>query len=323
MKKILLLDTSVGSLNMGDEIINDSIKRNWPDLFSENYIYKVPTHTPPFHLYQYLIRGRVVSSYINADYKFLCGTNALGKNMFRPLPIWNIHLHNAFMLKETVCFGVGLGNNSKDVNLYTRLLYRTCLSRDYFHSTRDEATKLFLESLGYKAISTGCPTLWGLTPALCSKIPRTKSNAVVFTLTSYQPNTLLDKMMVEILQRNYEHLFFWPQTYGDMSYLESLGKYDCKIISPNLLSYDAILEGDLDYVGNRLHGGIRALQHTRRTIIISIDDRAEKMKESNKIPVIARKDIPEKLDSLINGNWSTFIDIDFPAINRWKSQFDF
>jgi len=47
------------------------------------------------------------------------------------------------------------------------------------------------------------------------------------------------------------------------------------------------------------------------------------MKESNNIPVIARKDIPEKLDSLINGNWSTFIDIDFPAINRWKSQFDF
>ena len=38
MKNVLLLDTSVGSLNQGDEIINISIKKNWSELFENNYI---------------------------------------------------------------------------------------------------------------------------------------------------------------------------------------------------------------------------------------------------------------------------------------------
>ena len=35
MKNVLLLDTSVGSLNQGDEIINISIKKNWSELFEK------------------------------------------------------------------------------------------------------------------------------------------------------------------------------------------------------------------------------------------------------------------------------------------------
>ena len=45
MKRILLLDTSVGSLNMGDEIIGRSIEVNWPDLFSSNYVMRLATHS--------------------------------------------------------------------------------------------------------------------------------------------------------------------------------------------------------------------------------------------------------------------------------------
>ena len=33
MKKILLLDTSVATQNVGDEIINDSIRMNWTELY--------------------------------------------------------------------------------------------------------------------------------------------------------------------------------------------------------------------------------------------------------------------------------------------------
>ena len=46
MKHILLLDTSVGSLNMGDEIINRSIERNWPELFRGTYIMRLGAYLP-------------------------------------------------------------------------------------------------------------------------------------------------------------------------------------------------------------------------------------------------------------------------------------
>lgn len=48
MKNVLLLDTSVGSLNQGDEIINISIKKNWSELFENNYIMNMASHTPMY-----------------------------------------------------------------------------------------------------------------------------------------------------------------------------------------------------------------------------------------------------------------------------------
>lgn len=75
---------------MGDEIIMDSIKRNMADIMDGNYYVSMPMHTPNFHAYQILF-GKKLETFIEADYKFLCGTNMLYTNMFRPLPIWNIH----------------------------------------------------------------------------------------------------------------------------------------------------------------------------------------------------------------------------------------
>ena len=55
MKNVLLLDTSVGSLNQGDEIINISIKKNWSELFENNYIMNMASHTPMYTLLQSII----------------------------------------------------------------------------------------------------------------------------------------------------------------------------------------------------------------------------------------------------------------------------
>ncbi|OMG07134.1 capsular biosynthesis protein, partial [Actinomyces naeslundii] len=97
MKHILLLDTSVGSLNMGDEIIGRSIEVNWPDLFSFNYVMRLATHTPMYTPVQNLLYKRKLSIFKGADIKFLCGTNALYTNMLRPLPAWNINYLNCRM----------------------------------------------------------------------------------------------------------------------------------------------------------------------------------------------------------------------------------
>ena len=263
-----------------------------------------------------------MEAYSSADLKFLCGTNALYTNMLRPLPGWNINVFNLSLVKDTLCLGVGTGINSTSVNWYTRYLYSKVLSKKYIHSVRDEDTKIFLEKLGFKAYNTGCPTIWGLTPDLCAKISNTKSTSVVFTLTSYQPDQIRDKAMIDILKKNYKYLYFWPQTIGDLNYLKTLTDDLPIVVSLNLFSYDKILDTEIDYVGNRLHGGVRALQHAKRTIIISIDYRADNMSENYNLPIIKRKNILEELDNKINSKWETKVEgIDFDLIKKWKHQF--
>lgn len=322
MKKITLLDTSIGSLNQGDEIINVSIKKNWPELFKENYVVKMATHTPMYTPLQSMLYRKKLSVIKNCDVKILCGTNALYTNMLRPLPTWNINILNCGLAKGTVCLGTGIGINSNKVNLYTRKLYQKVLSHKYVHSARDEKTKVFLENLGFKAINTGCPTLWGLTPEFCAHIPRIKSKNVVFTLTYYSRDNINDKRMVEILVQNYDKVFFWPQCIKDLEYLQSLGiEHQIEIICPNIFSFDLVLEGDIDYVGNRLHGGIYALQHYCRTIIIAIDYRAREMRKNYAFECIERENIVDCLEEKINSVWETRIcGLDFKAIEKWKRQ---
>lgn len=324
MKKILLLDTSIATQNVGDTIINKSIEINWPELFSSNFIVRFPSHTPPYLWWQQHFFPRKCNLAKHTDYKFLCGTNALYTNMFRPIPQWNINLLNASMLQGTVLLGVGSGINSSNINFYTKRLYSKVLSHDFVHSVRDDYTEEMLNKLGYKVINTGCPTIWGFTSDFCRQIPESKADSVIFTLTGYQSDVENDKMMVRLLQQNYNHLYFWPQTFEDLNYLKSLGRFEYQVIPPNLESYDKALEMDVDYVGNRLHGGIRALQHQKRSLIIAIDYRAENMLRNFSLPIISREKIKYDLEDIINSKTSVAVSgLDFEKIANWKSQFKF
>ena len=94
--------------------------------------------------------------------------------MLRPWPNWNINIFNAKPLKNSILLGVGCGVNSKSVNWYTKLLYKMVLSKDIEHSVRDNKAKEMLENMGFKAINTGCATLWKLSEELCKEIPTKK-----------------------------------------------------------------------------------------------------------------------------------------------------
>ncbi len=324
MKNILMLDTSVATTNIGDEIINVSIKNNWEDVFKKNYIVTLPTHTMQYSLLQKVLYKETMNVFKNAEYKFLCGTNALYTNMLRPFPSWNINLFNCELVHDTVCLGVGIGENSKTCNLYTKLLYDKVLSHKYIHSVRDEKAKKFLDEQGFKVINTGCPTLWGITEEFCSTIPKEKANSVVFTLTHYLSDRTKDREMVECLKRNYEKVYFWPQCIGDLEYLDSIcDSNDIIVVPANLDAYDELLSTNIDYVGNRLHGGIFAMQHRCRTIIIGIDYRLKEMRETYCLPALNREEIPEKLERMITSEWETRpIGIDENKIRIWKSQFE-
>ena len=135
---------------------------------------------------------------------------------------------------------------------------------------------------------------------------------------------ILDKEMIAILRRNYDTIYFWPQCVDDLAYLNELNESEGIIVLPsNLESYERILQtADIDYVGNRLHGGIYALQNKKRAIIISVDYRAEEMHKTFNIPCISRCQMAECLESKIQSSFETQITgLDFEKINNWLGQF--
>lgn len=62
------------------------------------------------------------------------------------------------------------------------------------------------------------------------------------------------------------------------------------------------------------------MQKKRRSIIISIDNRAEEMAKDYNINIIERDNINE-LEKLINSNIETKINLPIENINKWINQF--
>ena len=327
MKRILYFNTAVGSKNIGDYVINYSIKKQMEYLSSKSFVLELPTHTRTFGIIQKVFVPELIKSYKEFDYKFLCGTNALYTCMIRPNPCWNISLFDRPVQKDVILLGVGVGINRKNSDCYTKRLWKKVLNKEYYHSVRDLKTKEYLEKLGFKAIYTGCPTTWGFTPEFLSQVPKDKAEEAVFTLTCYTSNQEWDKNMVELLMKKYKKLYFFPQSFEDTAYLESLiSKEELEkidIIGGNLESLDKVLtEKNVDYIGSRLHGGMFALQHKRRSIVIAIDYRASNMLQDSNIIFNREKEDIKSLENKIDSSFDTVIKIPFDNIKKWKQQFE-
>lgn len=323
MNKIILFNPAGGTLNSGDFIIEKYIKEEMAFLFSDSIVAEFGTHLPIAHMYQNIKKNITRKACDEATYKFLCGSSMIKTSLLRLSPDWSLTLSSCPYYRNSIAIGMGIGKNSSFVDPYTKLIYHKIFSKDYVHSTRDEKTKIFLEQMGLKAINTGCPTLWGLTDEFCEEIPHQRKNKVIFTLTYNNPSPE-DKILIDILSSEYDKLYFWVQGYGDLEYLETLTDIsNIEIIGHSLSAYEDILNSsdDFDYVGTRLHAGIFAIRHKVRTIIISIDNRAEDMKKTYNLPIIYRNNIQNELRAYINSAYETKIKIPINDINRWKAQF--
>lgn len=327
MKNILLLDTSVGSQNKGDDIIMECTRKELDFILKYNFEYTLPTQVSSFHWYQLLIHyltgptGRI-QTYSDCKLKFIGGSNILCKNLLNYYPQWNINWFNCKPIEGCIGVGVGAGSGEKS-NWYTRKMYQRVLSHDYYHSARDERTKDYIESLGLKALNTGCVTMWMFTPEFCRSIPVAKANTVVFTLTAGKNLMREDQFLIDSLNQKYENVYFWPQGINDFDYFESLDNtHKIKVLPASKAAYDSFLSNnDVDYVGTRLHGGIYSMRHGRRAIIVAIDERAREINKTNHLNCIDVKDIDE-LPELIDSEFETRVVMDYQAIDKWKSQFE-
>lgn len=314
MKKIVLYNPAISSLNMGDHIIFDGAYSQLEELLNEAFIVEISTHLP---VSRYLRHTK------DFNYKFVCGSNLLRGKMNRFFRQWDINIFNADRVGPCVLVGTGWWQYGDDPNFYTKQLYKKVLSPDMLHSVRDSYTETQLKKMGFNnVINTACPTMWSLTKEHCLEIPNSKSNDVVTTITDYNKDTIRDKKMLEILCDNYENVYLWLQGTQDYNYLRELNlKRDkIKLVPSNLTAYDAILEKDVDYIGTRLHAGIRALQKKKRTIIIAIDNRAKEKQKDFNLKCIDCNEL-EGLSQVINSSFSTQINIPIENIKKWKSQF--
>ena len=263
---------------------------------------------------------RIINSSL---YSFVAGTNLLSSkhNIVRANQ-WNINIYDAIKFKRVILMGAGWTNYQDKVTRLAKFIYKNALEAEMLHSVRDNYTKKKLELIGItNVVNTGCPTMWKLTPKHCKDIPKTKANNVVMTLTDYRKDREKDKKLINILKENYHKVYCWIQGSNDAEYINSLSN-DIDLLSPTLKAFDTLLDSeiDLDYIGTRLHAGIRAIQKKRRTIVIGVDNRALEKKKDFNINVINRNEL-DKLNECINGEIYTDIKLDFKAIERWKNQY--
>ena len=327
MKKILLFDTAIGTSNFGDEIIFQSVVEAFNPLFNESMVFRLGTHIQNYTFLQLLKPNwKIRDTNLNVDYKFIAGTNLIQNDLLRLKPQFMLSPSNKRLVENAVFVSVGRNKDFHSFsNHYTKELYKRTFSHEYIHSTRDEETKEVLESIGLKAINTGCSTLWGITDDFCKDIPKKKSSSCVITVsgnTKYL-NPEADKHMVETVRKKYDKVYAWIQTPLDLKYLKDLidieeNRIECIY---SLSKYHDILEsGGVDYIGTRLHGGCFAIRHKVRTIIISIDQRSAGIHKANNIPILLRSEI-DSLEEMIETEWSTDIHVDQNAVDTFLSQF--
>ena len=126
--------------------------------------------------------------------------------------------------------------------------------------------------------------------------------------------------MLDILLESYERVYLWLQGRDDLAYIRELGYEDkLELIASTLEAYDAVLAiDDLDYVGTRLHAGIRALSKGHRSLVISIDNRAECIGVDTGLPVLRREDVIIALAEKVHSQIRTEIEMPWENIVRWK-----
>jgi polysaccharide pyruvyl transferase WcaK-like protein len=315
---VCLLDTGIGSRNMGDHIIVDSIKRHLRTLFPAAIFVNVPTH-------EYL-GPESLKLLDSSSVRLVCGTNLLASHMDE-YKQWKLGGLEFAALRDVTLLGCGWWQYQEMPNRYTELLLNRILSSSTIHSVRDGYSVDKLSGLvGKQVVNTTCPTLWSLTPDHLANVPDRMARDVVTTLTDYKADPVADAFMLEHLGSRYRHVYVWIQGTGDFSYLKRLcarAPGSVRVVPATLEAYDELLASglDLDYVGTRLHAGVRALQKGRRALILAVDNRAREISGDTGLPCLPRERATSELEGLVERFSARDIRLPVKNINRWLDQF--
>jgi len=312
------------SANLGDLIIQGAVVREVNRLFHNAESVHYSTHSP--------LTTAQINTLYDMDVILVGGTNLLSSR-FRPWNRWNeraqcwsnqwsIHLLDALRIRRAILLGTGWVAYQREPDLLARLMHRTVLDRSRFHSVRDEYSRQKLMAMGIShVLNTSCVTMWDLAEVDIQLIPTDKGENALLMLTDYAKNHEIDARLLKTLKERYKQVYAWPQGTEDVPYLKEL-EFPGVVLERSLPALDAFIQSDLsfDYIGTRLHGGIRCLQNRRRTLIIEVDNRAAEIAKDTGLPTLKREDFTT-LDRWIEGSSPPDIRLPLAAIQQWRDQF--
>ena len=304
-KSTTLLNTAMDSSNDGDQIIVDSIFREFPQL---KHLPEVPTHRAPTSTELALARSSKVL--------IVTGTNILtgvaGSDRQWPLTEREVDAYAG----KVVFLGVGWRDYETTIAPDRAALIRRLRHPDIPVAARDGYTHERLISLSVASANTGCPTMWSLPDRLSTPGSR---DECVFTLTDYRPDRVRDHILIRALSHTYRHVHLWPQSEKDSIRAQSLRLPRNVHTSPRGLgALETSLEGR-DYVGTRLHAGVRAMQLGSPALVAAVDNRAIEIGRDTNLPVVARsKGTRAILRILRSAEKTTDLTLPKAEIKAWK-----
>ncbi len=313
LKTIGLFDTSIVTDNVGDEIIMDSIMREMRDMFPEDFYVRIPTHD------KIGSEGRRYARLV--DHSFVGGTNLMCAYWWLKSQ-WKVGLLDFWRIGSPILMGVGWRFYQRDNDPITAFMMRVMLSKKYKHSVRDEYTKQRVVDMGVEnVLNTGCPTMWRLTPEHCATISQKKSQNALITVTAYRGDEAEDKAWINLVCDQYKTVYFWPQMHDDYDYIRKIAGDRVTMLPASLKGYDDCIDNNnIDYIGTRLHGGIRVLQRAHRALIIEVDNRAKEISKDTGLPTVERKDL-DRIKNWIEKGEEISIKMPWDVIKQWKGQF--
>lgn len=311
--ELIMFDPGVGSSNLGDQVIGDSVMRELISLFPEANVRRLSLFQPMGESQRRTLRAAKLalvagSNMLSATFKFPTYRNR-----------WKIALLDLAMLPPVVTVGAGWYRKDFESNALGRAVLRRVAAKDVPMSVRDAVTKENLARIGVAAVNTSCATLWSVDPSVYEAGQPCRD--VVTTITDYGMSATRDAAMLRALVGKYRKVYFWPQGEKDLQYLATLGVGGLDILPRSLEAYDQLLmSGGVEYIGTRLHGAIRALQKGVRAKIVSVDYRADNICEEVGIPCFRSNQTPEQMPAFMESGWDGAIHLPRADIETWRQK---
>lgn len=305
------------SSNLGDLIIQEAVEREIAALFPNCSLLHIATHTP--------CEDRLIEVAKDCKLCFVGGTNLLSSRMDEWRK-WRFSIRQQLKLSRSILFGVGWQNYQEKPNFKTGIILKLVLSSRFLHSVRDSYTQSQLNCAGIRnVINTGCPTMWPLADLNMNEIPSSKADNALIMLTDYAKEPDLDRQFIELILTKYKKVYIWLQGRGDQEYLENLAVSHSNsliILEHSYNSFQNFLSSGVhfDYIGTRLHGGIKCLLAKKRSLVIEIDNRAKEIAKDTGLPTVERANL-QKIAQWIEYSDIPNIRLNNVGIKRWKKQF--
>jgi polysaccharide pyruvyl transferase WcaK-like protein len=325
--KIVIFDPSrldssgLPSTNLGDLMIRKAIDEIIGDLFPQATLEAISSHQYP--------NASDIACAQAADLVLVAGTNLLSSHVLE-YDQWKLapdpqHYAEPPNLRA-VLLGAGWWQYQDDPDLITRHYYRRLLHPHLPHAMRDGYSAQRLSACGVNnIINTSCPTLWKLNGHNTRR--RSEHKRCLFCLTDYHPDYEMDNQLISVLIEKYpQGLIFFPQGSHDETYAFSLPAFRRYSSSIQCLPHDInafyhiVDQGNIDYIGTRLHAGTYCLQQGLPSLILAMDNRSWEISKDTNLPVVKRGDWDGLNIWLTGGPPDRNIILPLKNISVWKEQ---